>query len=172
MAPLPGYFRTLLDKNPSVKARDLVAAGNAARLLGRYEDAVRYYDRALALKSDQVDVYILKAAALLGMGQPAQALEQLNVVLGRFHRDEYWPHRFAGEALAAMDRPAEALVHYQRALELSPDSHELRYELGLLYERLGELEKARAWWEDYLARQPDGPLAAVARQHLEATIHD
>ena len=105
----------------------------------------------------------------MGLGRPAEALDELNLVLTKYHRDEYWPHRFAGDALRGLDLPAEAIVHYQRALELSPDAHDLRYQICLLLQRLGQIPEARAWWLDYLAHQPEGPLAPAARERLAQT---
>jgi len=81
--------------------------------------------------------------------------------------DDYWTHRFAGDALRLLDRPAEAADHYRRALELSPDAHDLRYHMGLLYAQMDRLDEAQAWWQDYLAHQPDGPLAPAAHEHLD-----
>jgi tetratricopeptide (TPR) repeat protein len=103
------------------------------------------------------------------LGQPARALDELTMALTRFQGDDYWAHRLAGTALRALDRPVEAIDHYRHALELSPDAHDLRYHVGLLYEQLDRLDEARAWWQDYLAHQPAGPLAPAAHEHLHRT---
>lgn len=154
---------------PARRLAFLLDAAYEAYQQKNYADALQLYDRVLALDPDQSGARIHRAVALLGLGRPAEALDELNLVLTKYHRDEYWPHRFAGDALRDLDRPAEALAHYQRALELSPDANDLRYQIGLLMERLGRIGEARAWWLDYLARQPDGPLAPAARERLAQT---
>jgi tetratricopeptide (TPR) repeat protein len=155
-----------LTEDPDRRLAFLLDAAYEAYSRKAYRDAQELYDRVLVLAPDHSSARIHRATVLLGLGQPAAAWDELALVLGKYHRDEYWPHRFAGDALRALDRPADAIAHYRRALELSPDAHDLRYQIGLLYERLGQLGDARAWWQDYLVHQPDGSLAADARQRL------
>ncbi len=148
------------------QASYLFAAGEMAHLRGLYGDAIAYYDRALRLAPSLDRARTNKAAALLAIGMPQRALDELAGVLGRLSRNEYWPNRVAGDVLLAANRPAEAIVYLQQALDLSPDTHDLRYYLGLCNEQLGRREEARHWWQDYLNRQPDGPLVVSVRAGL------
>jgi len=49
--------------------------------LGEYEEALKWYERGLALEPDDAFLLLGKAAALIGMGRPAEALESLDRAL-------------------------------------------------------------------------------------------
>jgi tetratricopeptide (TPR) repeat protein len=93
------------------------------------------------------------------------------------------PGLAAAEAPVAPEPPAsaeeravslhdEAREHYERghyraaaelleqALVLDPDGVELLYNLGLIYERLGELEVAEGYYRRYVEREPDAARRA------------
>ncbi|PKO22365.1 MAG: hypothetical protein CVU38_09785 [Chloroflexi bacterium HGW-Chloroflexi-1] len=129
--------------------------------------AFELYSRALKINPDQPAVRLHRAIALLGLGRPAEAVAELDLVLNRYHMDEYWPHRFMGDALRALNRPVEAIPHYSRALELAQDAHDLRYLIAVTYGESGQTGKVRFWLEDYLAWQPDGPLANDAQERIK-----
>ncbi len=54
----------------------------------------------------------------------------------------YRAHNNLGRALAHEDRSAEAIVHYQRALEINPDYTETNFNFGLLLVQLGRFGEA------------------------------
>jgi tetratricopeptide (TPR) repeat protein len=60
-----------------------------------------------------------------------------------------------------------AIAEYQAAYDLSPHSA-LLFNIGLAHEQLGELDQAIAYYERYLAQDPDGVKAAEARARREA----
>ena len=67
--------------------------------------------------------------------------------------------------MRALRRPAEAAAHYQRVIELQPDSAEAWLNLGLLLTGFpGEREAAAAALRRALALRPD---LSMARQALE-----
>jgi tetratricopeptide (TPR) repeat protein len=56
----------------------------------------------------------------------------------------------------------DALVHFQKVIELKPDHAEAHYQSGMAYLNLGKLPEAIAMFEKYLVLAPQGPNAATA----------
>ena len=155
-----------LARDPELIRDYRIAAGDTALSLGDLPRAQRLYDQALAIDPRSSEAYLKKGFAYLKAGQPARALALFDTARVELGREDYWLYRWTGEALAALGRPAEALPYYQRALALNPQAHDLRYHIGSLYAQLGDPSAARTWWQSYLDRDPDGPLASAARANL------
>ncbi len=64
-------------------------------------------------------------------------------------------HSYLGYALLGQGRPDEVLAHYQRAVEIEPDSAEARYNLGRTFARLGRFDEAMAQYQKALEIKPD-----------------
>jgi tetratricopeptide (TPR) repeat protein len=60
-----------------------------------------------------------------------------------------------GQIATAKEEYAEALTHYQRALQLRPEVSTTWYELGTLYKDYGQVEKAIASYEHAIELEPD-----------------
>jgi tetratricopeptide (TPR) repeat protein len=93
--------------------------GAAYRELGQYTDAVREYEKALALGPDFHDVRTRLGATLRDMGNLAAAAEQFERV--RLDKPAYLPARLQlGLALYGLGRRADALDEWQQILALEP----------------------------------------------------
>ncbi len=152
---------------PAPFPETLITAGDVAARHADYPTAIHFYDRALARQPDSSDAYVKKGFAQLQGNQPAEAAATLTFALAELGRDDYWTHRWLGLALSQLDRPSEALPHLLTALDLSPDAHDLRYQIGALYAQLGDAAQARQWWQDYLAHDPTGVWAQEAQKRLQ-----
>jgi len=64
------------------------------------------------------------------------------------------------------DRMQEALISYERAIELDPALAEPHRQLGLLYYQRKDMTSARAALEKYLALKPAAPDAARIKAYL------
>lgn len=60
----------------------------------------------------------------------------------------------------------EAQDSYRRALDLEPDNTEYRLALARLYERSGEVDRAKVYYRAVSAREPDDPAARAALSRL------
>jgi tetratricopeptide (TPR) repeat protein len=60
----------------------------------------------------------------------------------------------------------KSIQSYQKALELQPEYEPALFNLALVYERLGLVGKAEVLWRQYLAVEPMGEWAEIAREHL------
>ena len=87
--------------------------------LGRPEDALESYDRALAHRPKYVDALINRANTLRLLGRHDEALTSFEraVLFKPGHAEGYLGH---GNALLALKRLAEAVHSYDRAIALAP----------------------------------------------------
>jgi curved DNA-binding protein CbpA len=104
----------------------------------RVEAAERAYDRARRLAAKEEIHFAIELARQAAAADPqARYLALLGRLLAR---NPQW----FGDAVAA----------YQRAIELSPDDPDLRFELAQRYEEKGDAERARAICREILERRP------------------
>jgi tetratricopeptide (TPR) repeat protein len=102
-------------------ARAHLVRGNNARELGRYADALRSYERAIAAEPGLAEAHNNLGVTQEKLDQPARAAEafakaaELAPGRGLFHENH-------GRALEASARPSEALAAYRRAMDRSPGS--------------------------------------------------
>ena len=61
----------------------------------------------------------------------------------------------------------EAIEHWERALQIEPDSAEVHYDLGLALEQTGQPEDAIEHYEQALRLRPDYPEARQALTRLQ-----
>ena len=55
------------------------------------------------------------------------------------------------------------------AIRLRPESGDAHFNLGLVHDRLGDVEKVRQHMQAYLRLEPDGEMAEVAFEYLSLT---
>jgi predicted O-linked N-acetylglucosamine transferase (SPINDLY family) len=144
----------------------LVNAGNVLSMLGRFEEAVGAYDRALAVQPD-ADSFLNRGYALQSLNQPAQALASFERALARD------PHNVPalykrGVVLAELGRGDEALTMYNQVLALAPNHAEALNNRGFIW----WLDKKRwapaiADLERALELAPDLPYGPGALLHLK-----
>ena len=129
--PRPG-----LDPN-EVRALEMLAAREPGNLearieLGnllmdheRWEEAIRWYREALALKPSQPDVLTDLGACLVHSGRPAEGLAEFDraLAIDGNHRNARFNR---GVALMNMGRPAEAATVWEELLRRSPDDAQLQ----------------------------------------------
>lgn len=66
----------------------------------------------------------------------------------------YTAHNNLGYVLAAEGRTAEAIAHYQKALEINPDCAETYNNLGTAFVNLGQLDTALGYYQQALTLDP------------------
>ncbi|MCU0722305.1 MAG: tetratricopeptide repeat protein, partial [Planctomycetes bacterium] len=177
-------------------ARVHAALGTVLSVGGRLDDAVREFDLALEINARSLEAAdaphlregerLARADILVNRGDARSkrggaesyrgALEDFRAAL-ELNPDSALAHLNLGLLLArgAEGRgsletgPPPGLEHIERAAALDPFLAEAPLNLGIVAFQRGELETARAWFEEALARAPDLPdphfyLAAV---HLQ-----
>jgi len=159
--------------------------------LGRYDEAVKIYQRVLAKHPRDGRAALFLAKSLLAAGRPHEALlaitrfgvayngtpalaqnlaaveEALQASLATNPRD---PQALAdlGIARDLQGRPAEAVKAWQRALALNPQQVELYLLIARGHERAGNLPAARAAYQAFLQAAPGSEIAQRVRTRLQA----
>jgi tetratricopeptide (TPR) repeat protein len=139
--------------------------GVSLSLLGQTQRALRELDRALELNPKYVEALIHRGLVLNELGRTEEAQEAFARAATGFDRSSTGlPNPVAGQlanrhaeladayaTAGALDR---AIEEYQRALELGPGFHDLRYRLARLLLEAGRTLEAREVLEQVLKARP------------------
>ena len=159
-----GLIAAALALNPR-DGSALANYGNVLTLLGRFEEALQSYDRAMAVAPD-AETLRNRAHALQSLNRPGEALASYDAALQRDPKDaQSWFKR--GVLLGELGRPDESLASYDRVLALQPGHVEALNNRGygwwLFKHRyvpaIADMQKA-------LALAPDFPYARGGVLHL------
>lgn len=136
-------FKKALESEPD-SVRSYIGLGEAYQGLGDEKNAIRACDKALALTTDP----LLQAGAFNTKG----------ITLFAAACAKSKPDR---EKLAAAEQ------QFRAALNLNPNLHIARYNLGILNLKAGADAAGVEWLNGYLAADPGGAMAASARSMAE-----
>jgi len=124
----------------------------------RFEEAIQAFQRALALRANDI-----KSEDNLGLSY--QGLNRVDEAKKAFENAILWqkdsplkdaqPYLNLGTLLADQDQPSLALPFLQQAVELAPHNPKVREELGRVYDMLKMSEKAEGELEQAIALAPD-----------------
>ena len=107
--------------------------------LGRNEEALFSYDRALAIKSDFHEAWYNRGNVLGNLGRNEEALfsyDKALAIKSDFH--EAWSNR--GFLLKQLGKNEEAISCYDKALDIKPNFHEVWYNKACVYAIQNNLE--------------------------------
>jgi tetratricopeptide (TPR) repeat protein/tRNA A-37 threonylcarbamoyl transferase component Bud32 len=144
----PDAERSLL-RSLELEPGSALAIGNlgyARALQGRHAEAVADFERALSIEPDYPQVLINLSNSQNRLGDFAGATEPLRRALALSPRDATvhnnlaW--RLATWPVEALRRPAEALEHAERAVELEPGDGDFQHTLGVARYAAGDDEGA------------------------------
>ncbi|EJN16046.1 TPR repeat-containing protein, partial [Bradyrhizobium sp. YR681] len=122
--------------------------------LGRMDEAVRHFQRALQLYPQYLEAAINCGRLLLERGRHAEALECFNAA-EKLNPGSAVLHQIRGMCLQEANRLEEADADYTRSLALDPDLAETHSNLGTLQARLGRIEQALASFDRAIDIRPD-----------------
>jgi protein O-GlcNAc transferase len=152
--------------------------GCALQNLRRDEEALRCFQRAIALKPDFLDALVNCGISQLALRRYADALESFDKVLSTIPADaEAWNNR--GNALLELGRLAEALASFDKAIALKQDYVKAWNNRGVALQRLNRHPEALFALEHALAIDPRLPSAynnrgnsSMALRHYEDAYAD
>ena len=152
-----------LDKTIPEKARKEFKRGAQAAQLGKTEEAIGHYRKALDIYPDFMMARNDLGTQLLATGHLDEAAEQLRLAV-KLDAKAFNPQLNLGIVLARQQQFAEAALALEKAIALSPQSAAPRLYAGQAYAALGDA--ARAEKELKAAFDLGGPDYAVALFHL------
>ena len=127
----------------TAKPAYLATLGLALSNLGRHDEALKAFDRALQLKGDDAQLWWQRGSALIAAGRSVEALAafERTLKLDPRHGDAAYK---CGHLLHGLDRFEEALAYLNRSAELQP-RHALTWHMrALVLKELNRLDEALA----------------------------
>src|SRR6185369_10415208 len=137
-------YEKLVRRSP--ETTELNNLGTAYLLAGRYADAARRFQDALALTPSSPSALLNLADAELLAGRREEAATLYRKVLEQVDKDPQ-PEKLLtvrAQALAHLNRAPEAVAAVQEALRLDPESPYKAYEASLVFTLVGD--QASALW--------------------------
>ncbi len=159
-------YRTALEKgldNGRLHSRLgdlLVRAGKKAEAIPQYEESVKMNPADTATQANL-------ATAYLETGRPADAERVLKGIVAIDPSNAAAQNGLGVLAIQRNDGTT-ARGYFEKAVELDPNLVEAYLNLGLLYKIVGERDRARASFEQFLAKAPPGQFKTVIPQVREA----
>ncbi|MBN9088971.1 MAG: tetratricopeptide repeat protein [Reyranella sp.] len=138
---IPLYERALQANPNGVEAK--LGLGQSFLSVGAGDEAAAQFRDVLARRSGDNAARRGLAGALIAMGQPALAEQQIDAAL-RADAADYRALNLLGVALDLQGRHAEAQANYRRGIELAPDYVPLRSNFGLSLALTGPVPEAIA----------------------------
>jgi len=143
----------VVSKSPQ-NYRALFNLGNALRDQGRQEDAVRSYEKSLAIKPNYAEAHDNLGVVLMESGRLDDAIEHL-VKAVEIRPLDAMAQCNLGTALMRKGELKKATGHFVKALRRNPTLVEARNNLGIAYAQQGNLEEAARHFSEALRVEPE-----------------
>jgi tetratricopeptide (TPR) repeat protein len=131
----------------------------------QFEDAVRFFKKALATGGEKFAIYYHMARAYQELGNLEKAYVAYNQVLDAF--PIFFMARYnIGLVLFDQGDYPKAIESFEKTLKMNPQFNAALYQIGKSFLKLGEDEKAKDKFKEYLAKVPNGEMAPQAKAHL------
>ncbi|WP_240906303.1 tetratricopeptide repeat protein [Komagataeibacter xylinus] len=155
-------------ETPASRLRRASVAQAAARAWQADDSPKQAFDSAtygLMLAPDDPGLKLVYARVAVELGQPQRAIDMLTPLPSApAARDEALVARAA--AWRKLGRIDQGMADINAALHDMPHNGAALLERGILYQRQGQMEQARADWLDVVKQAPDSDEADLARQDL------
>lgn len=137
------------------EARFYNEAGVAFRRLGRFHEAVHYWEKALAVDPAMADAYFNQGMVYgFDLKQPDRAIASWQAALA-LDPDHLPSHDHLGAAYRTQGRPEVAIQHWLRVIELDPRDADAHYNLGVTFAfDLHDTSEAIEHWRTALEIRP------------------
>ena len=141
-----------------LSAIDWFTKGTSLRDLGRLEEAITCYDKALEINPEFVEVWNNKGISLHMLGRLEEAVTCYDKALEiNPEFAEVWNNK--GLSLADLGRREEAIACYSKALEINPEVAGAWTNKGYSLNKLGRIKEAVTCYDKALEINPDDEYA-------------
>ncbi|MDN5212014.1 tetratricopeptide repeat protein [Fulvivirgaceae bacterium BMA12] len=120
----------------SPSEQELLNAGISKFETENYEDAVAYFDKALALNPKNIKTYNAKSFALFALKKYEKVVEN-NLEAIKFDSSDYKPYYNMANARLELNQVEAAIKDYAKALQIKPNEADIYLNRGTGYYRLG-----------------------------------
>lgn len=130
-------------------------------------ESITYYQKSIPLSHNSVETYRKLAQVWLQLDKKTEAIASLEKAIALeleledsediYHKSEVWVN--AGDNLANAERWDEAIVHYQRAIEIEPTYHQSYQNLGIAFAKIGKIELAIDAYQEILKLASNGDIS-------------
>src|SRR5919106_6999875 len=100
---------------------ELIAKGDSLFNQGKYEEAITYFDKILALDPNDTDILYYKGISLESLGKHSEAITYFNKVLSLDPNDTD-TLTYKGISLESLGRNEEAITYFNKVLSLDPNN--------------------------------------------------
>ena len=153
----------LAQYSTSEDGETLNALGIALTDLGRPQEGLPLFQRALALDSGSALSYQNVGIALLHLGKADEARQSLEKSLAiNQHNARAW--NALGVAWMRLNAPEKALDAWDRCVAVNPDQYDALYNIGLVAMRVGDRARARQALERFARGAPPSRYAKDLEQ--------
>lgn len=134
-----GLYDEVLKKDPK-NLRALVGIASTYTYQQNFDKSFEYLNSALRINRHYRDAYVLKGTNFMTMGQKDQAISSYETAVQQ--DPEFYEAYFFLANIYEADGNRQCLEYYRNALELRPDSREIRYKLAYAQQQFNEQENA------------------------------
>ncbi len=133
--------------------RYIINLGNSYEKLGRYQEALAMFKRALQLNPDSAKNHYNLATALAHVGKHEEAKNQYQMAI---NKDPYYLHAYTnlGALLGERGDYEEAIKVLKSAIRINPDHFPFYYNIAVAYARMGKPKDVIPFFQAYLKRNP------------------
>jgi tetratricopeptide (TPR) repeat protein len=129
-------FDAALAEDESIDA--WIMRGYSLDELGRYEEAISSYDRAILIKPDDHDIWNNRGISLDNLGRYEEAIASYDQAISIEPDKKYEAWRGRGISLRKLGRYEDAIASYDRAISINPDDYQAIHNKGFAYFKWGK----------------------------------
>ncbi|MBD2182846.1 tetratricopeptide repeat protein [Planktothrix sp. FACHB-1355] len=151
---VPCWQKALKLKPELLSAETLNDLGTAVGKQGKWEEAIGYYKRAVALKPNYPLAHFNLGTALKQQGQIEEAIVHLQSTID-LKPDYAEAYNQLGNAFLEQEKFSQALLQYRKVLQLVPDSARAYFNIGSALAQQDNFEQAIVQFQKAIELQPD-----------------